>query len=216
MSVILILVHVKALEEFNAAPSAISLAKPRHGGRAREEAVTRSVKARLALWNTGQFQRVCEKVSNERRPVKASNYIPSRNESKELQIRCQTGGHRSCPRLVRGWAPVESPRPIRKLSQGEAAFTGGFSPEQGSHSAARALRSNRQSENERCDDEEGFGGGHSGLRQDHIRSHNVCSRHAISEDLVAALRIFSEKARNGPLPEALQQHTCAGSLVPLN
>ena len=82
--------YINALREFNAAPgvntlaevflsSKALLAKPGRGGRARKEAVMRTVKVRRVLCSTVQFRRLWKKVSSEQKPAKQRHRNKRRN-----------------------------------------------------------------------------------------------------------------------------------------
>ena len=198
------------------------LALPRRGGRSRQEAVTRLIKSRLSLFQSGRYIDLWEKVHLEHKNADSKKRAKPGDDEEGRRMK-------AVARLVD--AGLVSKACSRLGSRGVAEFN------EATVEKVKALfpPSSEEAQSQPCglplaeleverdkvklivlSFKRGLAWGPSGLRPEHLRAPGCGRRPEIDDRVLDKLREFCSAALNGALPAALQPFLCAGTLVPLN
>ena len=195
------------------------LASVRRGGKARMEAVARTLRSRLLLWKTGQFNELWQRLNDDHRK-RTSN--EQRQEDKENEREAKRVANlvdqgllsRAASQLCsRGLAPF-TPATFAKVVQ---LFPPGPLPLKVDVPTAPSFEIQPKAMGKlimKCP--KGLAPGCSGLRAEHLKA-VLCDRNlGRAGECLSGLTKFANLCVGGYLPPELQPYLCGGRLIPLN
>ena len=195
------------------------LASVRHGGKARMEAVNRTLRARFTLWRAGRYMDLWERVTSDhakrtaaeqkheddqllREARRVANLVDQGMLSRAASQLCSRGVAPDSPELLQkiGALFPEGTLPLHTTGMEAPAFE--FQPEL----VKKLVLSSPK----------GLAAGCSGLRAEHVKAVLQDRNAGRAAQALEALTKFANLCVAGYLPGELQAYFCSGRLIPLN